>query len=142
MMKAQWLMFALGSAAFGGITAILAKIGVSGVDSNLATFYRTAVVLAFAALLVSWRGDWTQLAGLSARNLAFLTLSGIATAASWLCYFRALQLAPASMVAPVDKLSVVIAVVLGVLVLAEPFSLKLLCGVALIVAGTVVIATV
>jgi transporter family protein len=142
MIKTQWLMFALGSAAFGGITAILAKVGVSGVDSNVATFYRTLVVLAFAALLVTWRGDWGQLGGLSARNLAFLTLSGVATAASWLCYFRALQLAPASMVAPIDKLSVVVAVVLGILVLSEPFSLKLLSGVALIVAGTIVIATI
>jgi transporter family protein len=140
MMKAQWLMFALGSAAFGGVTAILAKLGVSGVDSNLATFYRTLVVLAFAGLLVSWRGDWAQLGSLSARNLAFLTLSGVATAASWLCYFRALQLAPASMVAPIDKLSVVVAVVLGVALLAEPMSWRLLVGVGLIVAGSVVIA--
>jgi len=139
MMKAQWLMFALGSAVFGGVTAILAKIGVSGVDSNLATFYRTAVVLAFAALLVTWRGDWAQLGGLSARNLAFLTLSGIATAASWLCYFRALQLAPASMVAPIDKLSVALTIALSVLFLGEALTLKTAIGALLIISGTVVL---
>lgn len=138
--QSGWLLFALGSALFGGVTAVLAKVGVTAVDSNVATFYRTLVVLAFAAALVSIRGDWAQLAGLSARSLTFLTLSGVATAASWLCYFRALQLAPASVVAPIDKLSVVVAVVLGVLLLAEPMTARLAIGVTLIVAGTIVIA--
>jgi transporter family protein len=135
-----WLLFALGSALFGGITAILAKVGVTGIDSNVATFYRTLVVLALAAVIVSFRGDWPQFGSASPRTLAFLTLSGIATAASWLCYFRALQLAPASIVAPIDKLSVVIAVVLAAVFLAEPISARLLFGVALIAVGTIVVA--
>lgn len=140
--ESVWLLFALGSALFGGATAILAKIGVTGIDSNVATFYRTLVVLACAAAIVSFRGDWMQLAHASSRTVTFLTLSGLATAASWLCYFRALQLAPASVVAPIDKLSVVIAVVLGVVVLAEPLSVRLVAGIALIVAGSILIATV
>ena len=138
--ESGWLLFALGSALFGGITAILAKVGVTGIDSNVATFYRTLVVLALAAVIVSFRGDWPQLGNASPRTLAFLTLSGIATAASWLCYFRALQLAPASIVAPIDKLSVVIAVVLAAVFLAEPISARLLAGVALIAVGTIVVA--
>lgn len=141
-MKADstWLMFALGSALFGGATAILAKVGVEGIDSNLATFYRTLVVLAFAGLIVSVRGDWTSIDSVSSRSWIFLGLSGLATAASWLCYYRALQLAPASRVAPVDKLSVVIAILLGILVLGEPLSFKFVIGAALIVAGVFVIA--
>jgi bacterial/archaeal transporter family protein len=135
-----WLAFALGSALFGGATAILAKVGVAGIDSNLATFYRTLVVLVFAALVVSLRGDWASLGSVSARSLTFLTLSGLATAASWLCYYRALQLAPASRVAPIDKLSVVVAVSLGVLLLGEPMSARLAIGAVLIVMGTLVIA--
>jgi transporter family protein len=135
-----WLAFALGSALFGGATAILAKVGVAGIDSNLATFYRTLVVLVFAALVVSLRGDWASLGSVSARSLTFLTLSGLATAASWLCYYRALQLAPASRVAPIDKLSVVVAVSLGVLLLGEPMSARLAIGAVLIVIGTLVIA--
>jgi transporter family protein len=135
-----WLAFALGSALFGGATAILAKIGVAGIDSNLATFYRTLVVLVFAALVVSLRGDWSSLGAVSARSLTFLTLSGLATGASWLCYYRALQLAPASRVAPIDKLSVVVAVSLGVLLLGEPLSARLVVGAVLIVIGTLVIA--
>lgn len=135
-----WLWFALGSALFGGATAILAKIGVAGIDSNLATFLRTLVVLLFAGVIVSLRADWSAIGTTSARTLAFLTLSGLATGASWLCYYRALQLAPASRVAPIDKMSVVVAVLLGGLVLGEPLTLKLLAGTALIVAGALLIA--
>lgn len=138
--ESAWVLFALGAAAFGGVTAILAKVGVSGIDSNVATFYRTLIVLAFAGLVVSVRGDWSQLGSASTRTLVFLTLSGLATAASWLCYFRALQLAPASLVAPIDKLSVVVAVVLGILFLGEPLSARLIAGVVLIVVGAIVIA--
>jgi len=138
--ESTWLLFALGSALFGGLTAILAKIGIAGIDSNLATFYRTLVVLAFAALVVSLRGDWNSWAAVSARSWVFLALSGLATGASWLCYYRALQLAPASRVAPIDKLSVVIAVTLGILVLGEPVNTRLLIGAALIAVGTLVIA--
>jgi transporter family protein len=138
--ESTWLLFALGSALFGGLTAILAKIGIAGIDSNLATFYRTLVVLAFAALVVSLRGDWSSWVAVSARSWTFLALSGLATGASWLCYYRALQLAPASRVAPIDKLSVVIAVTLGILVLGEPVNTRLLVGAALIAVGTLVIA--
>ena len=138
--ESTWLAFALGSAFFGGATAILAKVGVAGIDSNLATFYRTCVVLAFAALLVTARGGWAGFDGVAPRTWVFLTLSGLATAASWLCYFRALQLAPASRVAPIDKLSVVIAIVLGVLALGEPINARFIIGAAMVVAGVFVIA--
>jgi len=138
--ESAWLFFALGSALFGGLTAILAKIGVAGIDSNLATFYRTLIVLASTGLIVGAQGSWLEAGAVSARSWMFLALSGLATAASWLCYYRALQLAPASRVAPIDKLSVVIAILLGVLVLGEPFNLRFLLGSALVVAGVFVIA--
>jgi len=138
--QSAWLLFALGSAAFGGATAILAKVGIAGIDSNLATFYRTLVVLVFAGLIVSAQGAWSELGIISVRSWLFLALSGVATAASWLCYYRALQLAPASRVAPVDKLSLVVAIALGVLVLGEPVNAKFLIGAALVVAGIFVIA--
>ena len=135
-----WLLFALGSAFFAGLTAILGKVGVSGVNSNLATVIRTVVILAFAGALVAARGEWDGIGSVGIKSWVFLVLSGLATGASWLCYYRALQLAPASRVAPIDKLSVVIAIVLGLLVLKEPLSLKLAIGGGLIVAGTLVIA--
>jgi bacterial/archaeal transporter family protein len=138
--ESAWLLFALGSAVFGGATAILAKVGVAGMDSNLATFYRTLVVLGFAGLIVSARGDWSEIGSVSMRSWLFLGLSGLATAASWLCYYRALQLAPASRVAPIDKLSVVVAIALGVAVLGEPISVRFLLGAVLVVAGIFVIA--
>jgi transporter family protein len=141
-MKANtWLVFALGSAVFAGLTAIFGKVGVAGISSNLATFFRTCVILAFTACIVTARGEWTATSGGTSRGWAFLALSGLATGASWLCYFRALQLAPASLVAPVDKLSVVVAIALGVVALGEPLSWKLLAGGALIVAGAMLIAT-
>ena len=143
MMKQHaWLIFALGSAVFAGLTAILGKVGVAGLNSNFATLLRTCVILLFAAGIVTARGEWTAPAGGSARSWAFLILSGLATGASWLCYYRALQLAPASRVAPIDKLSVVIAIALGVAVLGEPLSWKLAFGGVLIVAGAVLIATI
>jgi transporter family protein len=138
--ESAWLLFALGSAVFGGATAILAKIGVAGIDSNLATFYRTLIVLAFIGLIVSARGDWSAIGTVAVRSWVFLALSGIATAASWLCYYRALQLAPASRVAPVDKLSLVVAIALGVSVLGEPVTARFLVGALLVVAGIFVIA--
>ena len=137
-----WLAFALGSALFAGLTAILGKVGVAGMNSNLATFIRTCVILVFTACILSARSEWSTPAPTTTRSLTFLVLSGLATGASWLCYYRALQLAPASRVAPIDKLSVVIAIVLGVAVLGEPLGWKLVLGGALIVAGTVVIATI
>jgi transporter family protein len=137
-----WLVFALGSAVFAGLTAVLGKVGVAGMSSNLATLIRTCVILAFTTAIVSVRGEWAGPSETNTRSWMFLVLSGLATGASWLCYYRALQLAPASRVAPIDKLSVVIAIVLGVGVLGEPLGWKLMLGGSLIVAGTILIATI
>jgi transporter family protein len=135
-----WVLFALGSAFFAGLTAILGKIGVASINSNLATLIRTAVILVFIAGLVSARAEWQGLAVASARTWTFLILSGIATGASWLCYYRALQLAPASRVAPIDKFSVVIAILLGVFLLHEPVNAKMAMGALLIASGTLLMA--
>lgn len=136
-----WLLFALGSAFFAGLTAILGKVGVEGLNSNLATLIRTVVIFAVTAALVSLRKEWVAPASLAAKPVTFLVLSGIATGLSWLCYYRALQLAPASLVAPIDKLSVAFAIALGVVVLGEPFTWQVALGGTLIVAGALVIAT-
>ena len=136
-----WIFFALGSAFFAGLTAILGKLGVAGLNSNLATLIRTVVVFAVTTAIVSLRNEWEMPREVAARPLTFLVLSGIATGLSWLCYYRALQLAPASLVAPIDKLSVVFAIALGVLVLGEPLTWRLVAGGGLIVAGALVIAT-
>lgn len=138
---APWLLFALGSAFFAGLTAILGKLGVAGLNSNLATLIRTIVILFVTAGIVSMRGEWSMPKEIAARPLTFLVLSGVATGLSWLCYYRALQMAPASLVAPIDKLSVVFAIVLGVAVLGEPLTWRLALGGTLIVAGALVIAT-
>lgn len=135
-----WWAFALASAFFAGLTAILGKVGVAGVASNLATVIRTCVVLVFAAALVTLRREWLPASAISNRTWIFLVLSGLATGASWLCYYHALQLAPASKVAPLDKLSVVIAMVLAIVFLREPASPQLLLGGVLIAAGSIVIA--
>jgi transporter family protein len=131
----SWLVYALLSAAAAGATAILAKLGVQGVPSNLATAIRTAVVLVFAWGIVLAGGDQRALPSLGARTYGFLAASGVATGISWLAYFRALQLGPASRVAPIDKLSLPIAVALAVLVLGEPISLRVGLGVGLMVVG-------
>jgi transporter family protein len=136
---ADWRVFALGSALFAALTAIFAKVGVAGVNSNFATFLRTAVILVFTAGLVSFRAEWQPLRSLSSRTLLFLCLSGLATGFSWLCYFRALQLGPASKVAPVDKLSVAFVILLAFLFLGETLSWKTLAGAALILAGAIVL---
>ena len=116
MTKHAWLVFALGSAVFAGLTAILGKVGVAEMNSNVATLIRTAVVLVFTGSIVSMRGEWASPSGGGSRAWLFLVLSGLATGASWLCYYRALQLAPASRVAPIDKLSVVVASPTGMFV--------------------------
>ncbi len=134
----KWQLFAIGSAFFAALTAIFAKLGVADIDSNLATFIRTVVILAVVAAIVSFSGQWQRPAGLSLRGLAFLVISGVATGLSWLCYFRAIQLGPVSLVAPVDKLSVALIIVLAVLFLGEPLTLKTAAGGALIVAGSLV----
>jgi transporter family protein len=135
-----WQGFALASAFFAGLTAILGKLGVEGLNSNLATLIRTVVILFVTALIVTARSEWQMPRNLAFRPVLFLVLSGIATGLSWLFYYRALQMAPASLVAPIDKLSVVFAITLGVLILGEPLSAKLLLGGALVVSGVLVLA--
>ncbi len=134
---ADWKWFAIGSAVFAGLTAILAKIGVEHLPSNFATLVRTLVVLVFTALLVGLRHEWPQPGQLPYRSLFFLILSGLATALSWLCYYRALQGGPASMVAPLDKLSLVVTVGLAVFVLGERLTMWQWCGALLMGAGAV-----
>lgn len=128
-------MYAIGSALAASATAILAKLGVAGVPSNLATAVRTSVVLAFAWAIVFATREQHLLRELKLRSLLFLVLSGIATGVSWLAYFKALQLAPASRVAPIDKLSLAFTILLAVVVLGESISWKLGLGAALMVAG-------
>jgi transporter family protein len=135
----NWLHWALLSALFAGLTAVLAKVGVKGIDSNLATAIRTVVILVFAWSIVFFRG-FDTLQKTTGRTWLFLILSGLATGASWLCYFRALQLGQAAKVAPVDKLSVVVAMVLAVLFLGEHLTWRHWVGAGLIVTGTIIIA--
>ena len=132
----MWLVFALGSAVFAALTSILAKIGIEGVNSTLATAIRTAVVLVMSWGMVFLIGAQNGLPDISRRSWLFLLLSGLATGASWLCYYRALQIGEACKVVPIDKLSVVITLVLAFIVLREPFTTKSLIGCALITAGT------
>ncbi len=136
----MWFILALGSAVFAALTSILAKIGVSGVNSHLATAIRTMVVLVMAWGMVFLTNAQHGLSEISRRSWIFLILSGLATGASWLCYYRALQIGDASKVVPVDKLSVVITLALAFLLLKEPFTAKSLIGAALIAAGTLVMA--
>ena len=136
----NWLTWSLLSALFAGLTAILAKVGVTGVDSNLATAVRTSVVLVFAWAVAFSTGPAAAVLTLSRRTWLFLALSGIATGLSWLCYFRALQLGDASKVAPIDKLSVVFVLVFATLFLGEALTVKTVVGGALIAAGAVVLA--
>lgn len=136
----KWFVWAVLSALFAGITAILAKIGVAGVNSNLATAIRTTVVLIFTWGIACATTDTASLFALPRRTWLFLTLSGLATGLSWLCYFRALQLGEASRVAPVDKLSVVFAIALAAIVLREHLTWHQWVGGALVVAGAVILA--
>lgn len=140
MMTTDWRIWALGSAVFAALTAILAKVGVAGVPSNLATAVRTGVVLVFSWALVAGTGEAGRLREFSPRTWLFLGLSGLATGLSWLCYFRALQLGDASRVAPVDKLSVVLTIALAALLLGERLTWHEWVGGGLILAGAVVIA--
>ena len=134
-----WLHWAMLSALFAGLTAVLAKAGVAGIDSNLATAIRTLVILIFVWSITLVKGVNT-LGQATSRTWVFLILSGLATGASWLCYFRALQLGEASKVAPIDKLSVVVAILLAGLFLGEELTWRHGVGGALIVAGSMVIA--
>jgi len=136
----NWFGWALASALFAALTAILAKVGVAGVDATLATAVRTCVVLVFTWVMVWVSAAAGGLSALTPRNWAFLALSGIATGLSWLCYFRALQMGQASRVAPIDKLSVALVIAFGALVLGERLTWAKGIGGLLIVAGAVVIA--
>jgi bacterial/archaeal transporter family protein len=136
----NWFFWAILSAFFAGITAILAKIGVAGIDSNLATAIRTSVVLVFSWAIVLATNPKFSFVGISRRAWFFLTLSGLATGLSWLCYFRALQLGEVSRVAPVDKLSVVFAILLAALVLHEKLQWQHWIGGSLIVIGALILA--
>ena len=132
----MWFALALGSAVFAALTSILAKVGIDGVNSNLATAIRTAVVLVMAWGMVFLTDAQGGIAGISRKSWLFLILSGLATGASWLCYYRALQIGDASKVVPVDKLSVVITLVLAFTFLHEKFTWKSIAGAVLITAGT------
>lgn len=134
----MWFILALLSAVFAALTSILAKVGIDGVNSHLGTAIRTMVVLVMAWGMVFLTNAQHGLSEISRRSWFFLILSGLATGASWLCYYRALQLGDASKVVPIDKLSVVITLVLAFVVLKEPFNAKSLIGAALITAGTLV----
>ena len=132
----MWWMFAIGSAVFAALTSILAKIGIENVNSNLATAIRTVVVLVMAWGLVFLTGAQSGIRHLTQRSMLYLVLSGLATGASWLCYYKAVQLGSVAKVAPIDKLSVVITLILAFFVLHEEMSLKTILGSVLITAGT------
>ncbi|EFD80077.1 EamA-like transporter [Fusobacterium animalis D11] len=134
----MWAIFAILSAIFAALTSILAKVGIEGVNSNLATAVRTIVVVLMAWFMVFATGNQNGIVDISKKNWIFLILSGLATGASWLCYYKALQLGEASKVVPIDKLSIVITTILAFIFLGEQITLKTLIGCCLIVAGTFV----
>ncbi|MDQ7991691.1 MAG: EamA family transporter [Propionicimonas sp.] len=131
-----WLLYAGASAVFAALTTILGKVGIGGVDSNLGTALRTIVVLAMAAVVAVVSGEHRQWRAVPRRDLAFILLSGVATGASWLCFYRALAEGPASLVAPIDRLSIVVTIVFASVFLRERLTLRAACGLALILAGT------
>lgn len=134
----MWAVFALLSAVFAALTSILAKVGIDGVNSNLATAVRTVVVVVMAWVMVLITNTQSGITQISRRSWIFLILSGLATGASWLCYYKALQLGEASKVVPIDKLSVVITLILAFVFLHEDFTVKSAIGAVLITAGTLV----
>ena len=134
----MWIVFAILSAIFAALTSILAKVGIEGVNSNLATAIRTVVVVVMAWGMVFLTNTQSGIADISKRSWLFLILSGLATGASWLCYYRALQIGEASKVVPIDKLSVVITLILAFVFLHEQFTVKSLIGCILIGLGTLV----
>lgn len=135
----MWWVYALLSALFASLTAIFAKIGVTNVNSNLATAIRTVIILIIAWGIVLFRGEYRTLQQLSRHNLFFLVISGLATGLSWIFYFKALQAGKVSQVAPVDKLSVALTIILSVIFLGEALSWKTALGALLIISGTVVL---
>jgi bacterial/archaeal transporter family protein len=135
-----WQGWALLSAVFAALTAIFAKVGVSDINSDMATLIRTVIILCVLALTVLATGQWEELSAISSRTWLFLTLSALATGASWVCYFRALKIGDAARVAPVDKLSIVLVAVFGVLMLGERLSAANWLGVGLCTAGIMLVA--
>ena len=135
----MWTIFAILSAIFAALTSILAKVGIESVNSNLATAIRTIVVVFMAWLMIFITGNQNGIVDISKKSWIFLILSGLATGASWLCYYKALQLGEASKVVPIDKLSIVITIILAFIFLGEQITLKTLIGCCLIVAGTFII---
>lgn len=134
----MWMLFALLSAVFAALTSILAKVGIDGVNSNLATAVRTVVVVIMAWVMVFITNEQHGITEISRRSWIFLILSGLATGASWLCYYKALQMGEASKVVPIDKMSVVITLILAFIFLHEDFTVKSAVGCVLITAGTLV----
>lgn len=137
---ASWQLWAVLSAAFAALTAIFAKIGVANINSDFATLIRTVIILLVLAGIVTGTGQWQPLGSVAGRTYLFLALSGLATGASWICYFRALQLGDAALVAPIDKLSVVLVALFGVAFLGERLSALNWLGVSFIAAGAVLVA--
>jgi len=135
----MWWIYALFSAFFAALTAIFAKIGIKGVNTDLATAIRTVVILLIAWAIAISRGGISSIGSLTKINWTFLVLSGCATGLSWICYFKALQLGEVSQVAPVDKLSVALAIIMAVVFLGEPLTLKTAAGAALIIGGSLVL---
>ena len=134
----MWAIFAILSAIFAALTSILAKVGIEGVNSNLATAVRTIVVVLMAWFMVFVTGNQNGIVDISKKNWIFLILSGLATGVSWLCYYKALQLGEVSKVVPIDKLSIVITIILAFIFLGEQITLKTLIGCCLIIVGTFV----
>lgn len=139
-MTASWLFWALLAAVFAALTAIFGKLGVEQVNADFATLLRTLVVVVVLAAIVTGTGQAQSLTSISGRSYLFLLLSGVATGLSWLCYYRALKLGPASLVAPVDKLSVVLVAIFGVALLGERLDLRQWCGIAAIGGGVLLLA--
>jgi bacterial/archaeal transporter family protein len=137
---ATWQFWAILSAAFAALTAIFAKVGIENVSSDFATFIRTIVILCTIGLILIATHEWQPLGSVSGRSYVFLVLSGLATGASWLCYFRALKIGDAAKVAPIDKLSVVLVAIFGVVFLGERLSMPNWLGIAFIGAGAVLVA--
>ena len=135
----MWIAFAFGSALFAGLTAILAKCGIKNTDSNIATALRTIVVLIFSWIMVFVVGAQNGITTLTGKTIVFLVLSGLSTGASWLCYYRALQTGPASVVVPIDKLSILVTIAFSYVVFHEKLTAKAGIGLVLIVAGTLLL---
>ena len=140
MTSTSWFYWAVLSAVFAALTAIFAKIGIQGIDSDLATLVRTAIVILVLSAFVWFTGKWSNPFALSSKTWIFLTLSGLATGASWVCYFRALQIGDASKVAPIDKLSLVLVAVFAFAFLGERPSLREWTGIAMVAGGVLVLA--